>query len=139
MSCIFCRIVAGEVPSHKVHEDDWTLAFLDAFPLARGHVLVVPKRHAPLLDDLSEDESSRLFEVVRILSPRARDAVGATATTIAMNNGSASGQEVPHLHVHIVPRKEGDGGGPIHAIMRARPQVPKEEMSSIAAAIRGPG
>ncbi len=122
-ACIFCRIAAGEVPSHKVHEDAHAVAFLDIAPLARGHVLVIPKRHAPLLEDLSTDEARHLFGIIHLLSPRARDAVGASATTIAINNGRASGQEVPHLHIHIVPRAEGDGGGPIHAIMRRRPKV----------------
>jgi len=132
VACIFCRIAAGEIPSHKVHEDDRVLAFLDIAPLARGHVLVIPKRHAPLLEDLTTDEVMHLFETVHRLAPRARDAVGASATTIAVNNGRASGQEVEHLHVHIVPRREGDGGGPIHAIMRSRPRVPSEEMERIA-------
>jgi histidine triad (HIT) family protein len=136
MDCIFCRIARGEVPALVVHQDAHSVAFLDIRPLAPGHTLIIPRRHAVLLEDLPEPEATALFSVVRNVARAAREATGATATTVAVNNGRASGQEVPHAHVHVVPRRDGDGGGPIHAVMTRRPEVSREEMDRIAQAIR---
>jgi histidine triad (HIT) family protein len=136
MSCIFCRIAAGEIPAQVVHQDAETLAFLDIRPLAPGHVLVIPKAHASLVEDLPDPVLAALFRTVRRVSEAARQATGAPATTIAVNNGPAAGQEVPHAHVHVVPRREGDGGGPIHAVMRNRPTLTPEEIGQIGGKIR---
>ncbi|QLD90492.1 HIT family protein [Natronomonas salina] len=135
--CIFCRIVDGEIPSRTVYEDDEVLAFLDANPLSPGHTLVVPKAHHQFLSDLPADLSASVFAAVRELTPRVQRAVDAEAHTIAVNDGPAAGQEVPHLHVHVVPRFEGDGGGPIHAITGDRPDLDDDELDDIADDIRG--
>lgn len=134
--CIFCRIVDGEIPARTVYEDDDVTAFLDANPLAPGHALVVPKDHHQYLRDLPAGLSASVFEVVHELTPRIEAAVEADANTVAVNDGPAAGQEVPHLHVHIVPRFEDDGGGPIHAIAGERPDLEDSELDEIAAAIR---
>jgi histidine triad (HIT) family protein len=129
--------VRGDVHSRTVYEDDDVLAFLDANPLAPGHTLIVPKDHHQYLSELPEDLSASVFAAVRELTPRVQAAVDADAHTIAINDGPASGQEVPHLHVHIVPRFEGDGGGPIHAVAGDPPNLDDDELDGIADDIRG--
>lgn len=134
--CPFCSIVDGEIPSRTVYEDDDVQAFLDANPLAPGHTLVVPKDHYQFLGEVPAELSRAIFDAVRELVPRIESAVDADAHTIAINDGPAAGQEVPHLHVHVVPRFEGDGGGPIHAIAGERPDLDDEELDAIAGDIR---
>ena len=131
---IFRKILDGEIPSHDVYEDEKTYAFLDVNPLARGHTLVIPKQDAKTLEDL-DDGGAALFDTVRRLAPRVADAVDAPAYNVGLNNGEASGQEVPHVHMHIVPRFEGDGGHPIHAIQPSPPSIDDEEMAEIQADI----
>ncbi|MFW6382663.1 MAG: HIT domain-containing protein, partial [Haloferacaceae archaeon] len=108
--CIFCSIVAGDIPARTVYETDAVLAFLDANPLARGHTLVIPKSHARHVGDLDAALATELFDAVASLTPRIQDAVGADGANVGVNDGEAAGQEVPHVHVHVVPRFEGDGG-----------------------------
>lgn len=134
-SCLFCQIVAGEIPGRFVYEDEATLAFLDVNPLAPGHTLVVPKAHTERVNDLAPDEAADLFRAVATVVPAIEDAVDAPASTIAINNGEESGQEVPHLHVHVVPRKEGDGAGPIHALFRDLPNLDESDMDEIEESI----
>lgn len=134
---IFEKIVDREIPARIVHETETTLAFLDAHPLARGHTLVVPKEPYEQLQELPPELSADLFETVHELTPIVEDAVEADATTIGINNGKASGQEVPHVHVHIIPRFDGDDSGPIHAIAIDSPDISDEELDDIAAAISG--
>jgi histidine triad (HIT) family protein len=133
--CIFCSIVGGEIPSFTVHEDEHVMAFLDANPLARGHTLVIPTAHHERVNDLPADLAADLFTAVHDLTDRVEAAVDAEATTIAVNNGELAGQEVPHVHVHVVPRFEGDGGRPIHALIEERPDVSDDELEDVAAAI----
>ena len=133
--CIFCRIIDGDIPSRTVYEDEDVFAFLDVNPLATGHTLVIPKAHHERVDDLSTSASSNLFDAVHALTPAIETAVDADATTIGINNGPAAGQEVPHVHVHIVPRFEGDGGGPIHAIAPDRPDPSDDELDGTHKAI----
>lgn len=135
MPCIFCRIVSGNAPSRTVFEDETTMAFLDVNPLARGHTLVVPKEHYARLNDLPDDLATDLLATLYRLVAPVEDAVEADASTIAFNNGQAAGQEIPHVHAHIVPRFRGDGGGPIHAVMGGRPHLSDEELNEIRAAI----
>jgi len=132
--CIFCSIVDGEIPSDTVYEDDTVVAFLDANPLARGHTLVIPKAHHERLDDLPGDLATDVFDAVHDLTGRVERAVDAEATTVAVNNGELAGQEVPHVHVHIVPRFADDGGRPIHALIDERPEL-DDERAEVAAAI----
>lgn len=130
--CIFCKVIQGQRKSFKVYEDDHTLAFLDLFPLARGHTLIVPKRHVARLEHLGKDESEHLFRSLYLLSSKICRAVGADSSTIAINNGLASGQEVPHLHIHVIPRFPGDGAGPIHNLQWPRPRLNSRDMENIA-------
>ena len=130
--CVFCSIVAGDIPARTVYETDDVLAFLDANPLARGHTLVIPKAHAQHVGDLGTDLSSAVFGAVAELTPRIRDAVDADAANVGVNDGEAAGQEVPHVHAHIVPRFEGDGGSPIHAVAGTPPNLSDEELDDVA-------
>jgi diadenosine tetraphosphate (Ap4A) HIT family hydrolase/MinD-like ATPase involved in chromosome partitioning or flagellar assembly len=130
--CIFCRIVDGDIPARLVRETDTTLAFLDANPLARGHTLVIPKAHHARLSDLPNDVAGNLFGEVHELVPRIESVVDADATTVGINDGEAAGQEVPHVHAHIVPRFDGDGGGPIHAVAGERPSLSDDELDDLA-------
>lgn len=129
--CIFCKIVRGEIPSHKIYEDDNCFAFLDINPLADGHTMVIPKKHADQLEDLSSAEAGRVFEGVHKISELVKEKLCAPATTIGINNGEAAGQVVPHLHIHIVPRFPGDGGGHIHSIVQAEIKRDVEEVAKI--------
>ena len=130
--CIFCRIVDGEIPARVVRETETTLAFLDANPLARGHTLVVPKAHHRRVEDMPADVAGDVFSEAHQLVGRIETAVEADATTIAVNDGEAAGQEVPHVHVHLVPRFDGDGGRPIHAIAGEQPDLSDAELNEIA-------
>jgi histidine triad (HIT) family protein len=130
--CIFCSIVDGDIPNRTVYQDDDVLAFLDANPLAEGHTLVIPKAHHETLNDLPADLGSAVLGQLHRLVPIVEDAVDADGSTVAFNNGEAAGQEVPHVHGHIVPRFSGDGGGPIHAIAGARPELSDDELDALA-------
>ena len=132
MSSIFSQIVVGDIPARVVYEDETTFAFLDANPLAPGHTLVIPKAEYERLNDVPDGEATDLYATIHRLVPAVEDAVDADATTVAFNNGEAAGQEVPHVHCHIVPRFEGDGGGPIHAIAGETPDLDDDELDSIA-------
>jgi histidine triad (HIT) family protein len=134
--CVFCKIVSGAIPSQKVYEDDVAFAFLDIRPLALGHTLFVPKRHAVRFEDLDAESAARLWKAVHKLSPHILKAVNASASTIAVNNGRDAGQEVPHVHIHVVPRFPGDGGGPIHALHWKRPNVSADELGKLAEKVR---
>ncbi|UCH03175.1 MAG: HIT domain-containing protein [Candidatus Bathyarchaeota archaeon] len=135
-SCIFCRIVKGKTPAYVVFEDEKTIAFLDTVPLSRGHTLVIPKTHCVKLEDLDWVDAKALFKTVYILLNTIPNAVESPACTVAVNNGPESGQEIPHAHVHIIPRYRNDRGGPIHAIMRQRPRFSNNELIQIAQRIR---
>jgi histidine triad (HIT) family protein len=107
--CIFCKIVAGELPSFKVYEDEKTLAFLDIHPVHAGHTLVAPKKHVLNIFDISPEDWAAVAEVVRMLATVIDKAVDADGVNIAMNNREHAGQVVPHAHVHIIPRFKNDG------------------------------
>jgi len=133
--CIFCQIVDGDIPSRTVYEDDDVLAFLDANPLAAGHTLVIPKAHYERLNDVPADLAGEVHAAIHDLVPAVEDAADAPATTVAFNNGAAAGQEVPHVHAHLVPRFDDDGGGPIHGLFHDRPDLADDELDAIAADI----
>jgi len=110
---IFDRILRGEIPSHKVYEDEHVFAFLDISPLSKGHTLVVPKESKAYLHELSDDAAAAIGRVLPRLCRAILKATGATAYNILQNNGSAAHQAVFHVHFHIIPKfsKEGLGIG----------------------------
>lgn len=104
---IFAKMIKGDIPCHKIYEDDDTLAFLDIMPRSEGHTLVIPKAETENLFDAPPEVLAKTMEVVQKLAPAIRDAVGADGVLIQQFNGAAAGQTVFHLHFHIVPRIEG--------------------------------
>ena len=108
---IFARIVAGDIPCHKVFENEHVFAFLDINPLAVGHTLLIPKQVVPRLEDLTPEIAAELGKQLPILTKKVLAATGAEACNVLLNNGPLAGQEVPHVHFHIVPRQDGDGLG----------------------------
>jgi len=107
--CLFCKIVAGDIPCEKIYEDEDTFAFLDIHPINRGHALVIPKIHAENIYDIPREDFCNLMETVRQLAPAVKDAVNADGINIGMNNDGAAGQLVFHAHIHIIPRFVSDG------------------------------
>jgi histidine triad (HIT) family protein len=134
--CVFCRIIRGELPAHRVYEDERVLAFLDINPSAPGHTLILPKAHVAQVEDLSEEDASALFRALHLLVGRIQEAVGATASTIGINNGLGSGQEIPHVHIHIIPRSKGDRGRIIQGIVRSTARHDEDDMIRIAGKIK---
>jgi histidine triad (HIT) family protein len=106
-NCLFCRIVSGELPATIVYEDDNSVAFLDHRPLFHGHTLLVPREHVETLGELSPEIIGPYFEAAQLLSRAVESAMDAEGTFVAMNNRVS--QSVPHLHVHVVPRRRKDG------------------------------
>ena len=106
---LFDKIIRGEIPSHKVYEDDHVYAFLDIGPQSYGHTLVVPKESKAHLHELSDDAAAALGRVLPRLCRAVLRATGATAYNVLQNNGSEAGQAVFHVHFHIIPRVAGDG------------------------------
>ena len=109
--CIFCKILADELPSSRVHEDEHTLAFLDLFPLAPGHTLLIPRDHHELLTDMPDETMAALGRVLPRLARAVVAATGAAGFNVFQTNGACSGQVVPHVHYHVIPRADGDGLG----------------------------
>ena len=105
--CLFCRIVSGELPATIVYEDNNSVAFLDHRPLFHGHTLLVPREHVETLGELSSEMVGPYFEAAQLLSRAVEFAMEAEGTFVAMNNRVS--QSVPHLHVHVVPRRRKDG------------------------------
>jgi histidine triad (HIT) family protein len=109
--CPFCQIAEGKLPAALVHESQGAVAFLDAFPAARGHVLVVPRLHAPTLLDLDERSVGDLFRAVAVVQRKVQKALQPLGMNVGWNHGKPAGQHVFHLHVHILPRFEAGGRG----------------------------
>lgn len=108
-STIFGKILDGQIPCHRIHEDEHTLAFLDIFPLAPGHTLVIPKQRVASLHELSDDSAAAIGRVLPRIARAILRATGATAYNVLQNNGAAAHQAVFHVHFHIIPR-HGDAG-----------------------------
>ena len=128
MDCLFCKIVVQEIPAYRIYEDATALAFLDIHPKAPGHAMIIPKVHAEKLSDLAEEYVGPLFLAVRRVARVIRERLDADGLTIGINEGRASGQAVEHLHVHVLPRFEGDGGGSLHSIVE---NFPKESLEAL--------
>lgn len=118
MECIFCKIARGEIPCHRIYENKNTLAFLDVKPHAQGHTVVIPKKHAVRIFDLSEDEQKEMMvDVVKVMK-KIDKVLNPDGFNTGWNQNTAGGQVVPHLHIHILPRYINDGGGSMHSVVR---------------------
>ena len=131
--CIFCKIIAGTIPSTKLYEDDDVLAFMDIGPLVHGHALVIPKAHYNLLMDTPDDVLAKVIAVVRRIARAQQAGLGADGVNIHQANGSTAGQVVGHLHVHVVPRFADDGH---HWNWAPRPYADPSEAIALAERIR---
>ncbi len=129
MDCIFCKIVAGEIKSRLIMESKNSIAFLDAFPVAKGHTLVIPKTHYGKIQDMSQDDNADLFQLVFGVVPKIDKITG--STLLAIHNGKESGQEIPHVHVHLIPRQSNDSAGPVHSMFKNRPTLSDEEFDQL--------
>jgi len=127
--CIFCKIVTGEIPAKILKETPNSISFLDAFPLAKGHVLVIPKKHNQKIQDMSIDENADLFSLVHFMISRVDSLTG--ATLLAVHNGKESGQEIPHVHVHLIPRYSDDSAGAVHSMFKPMPKLSEQEIDEI--------
>lgn len=129
--CIFCKIIKKEVPSISVFEDKDTLAFMEIFPSAQGHSMVVLRKHGVSILDYSEEELGKLMSSVKKVAAKTQKALSCDSITIGINHLERRG--VPHLHVHLIPRWEKDKGGIIQSIVN---NPPKEDREKIAERIR---
>jgi histidine triad (HIT) family protein len=133
---IFARILRGELPCHKVYEDDKTLAFLDIMPRAPGHILVLPKSAARNILDVDPEDLAHVIKVVQRIARVSTDVFGADGITVQQFNESAGGQVVFHLHVHVIPRKAGVALKP-PASEKESPDVLAEQARSLMKALAG--
>ena len=133
-ACIFCRVLSGELPGNIVHRDDRVMAFLDVSPLMLGHVLVVPIAHAESLDDLPPALVGPLFEVVRRMSIAIQRGLDVGGSFVAINTRIS--QTVPHVHVHVVPRSQGDGLFSPRPIWKRRAYADEAEAGEYARKLR---
>jgi histidine triad (HIT) family protein len=106
--CLFCRIVAGELPSTRIHEDERVIAIMDIFPATRGHALVIPRAHAADVRDVAADDLAAAGEAAQLLARRAFERLEADGVTVMQSNAAAAWQTVFHYHVHVIPRYDGD-------------------------------
>ncbi len=106
--CLFCKIVAGDIPATKVHEDDRTIAFMDISPATRGHLLCIPREHAANVHEISEDDLCAVARTARHMAERLVERLGADGVNVIQNTGPAAWQTVFHFHVHVIPRYADD-------------------------------
>lgn len=141
MACTFCKIIAGEAPASVVVDDEHTVALLDLHPVVRGHTLVVSRRHVVTLAGLTDAETAALMRQASRLTVAVRDGGFAEDAHVLVNDGPAANQTVPHVHVHVVPRRKGDLGPLVTRLQtllqgRRFEVAPREQLDRDAAVLR---
>ena len=134
MDCIFCKIASKEITTKILVETESCIGFLDAFPLAKGHALVIPKRHYEKLQDLPINVNTEVFSTVHSLISKVDSLTG--ATLVAVHNGKQSGQEIPHVHVHLIPRSNDDSAGAVHSMFSKKPDLSESEIEELCSKLR---
>ena len=129
MGCIFCKIVSKEIPTKILYEDEYTIAFLDAFPVAKGHTLIIPKQHFPQIQDMPDSVNQKLFETVHKVISKVDSVKG--STLVLIHNGKDSGQEIMHVHVHLIPRGSDDSGDSLDMAFHNKPEFSESEINSV--------
>lgn len=129
--CIFCQIIAGKIPSKKIYEDNLCLAVMDINPAAKGHLLLLPKRHYSIMPQVPEEEIGHFFIIAKKLSQSLLRGLKVSGTNIFIANGSAAGQRAQHFLLHLIPRKEGDGLLPAEEKL-----IDKEMQKKVCVAVR---
>lgn len=133
--CVFCDILRGESPASLTYQDDTVVAFMDVQPITHGHMLVVPREHAVLMSELDERAAARTFRVARKLAGVVRTTLGASGVNLFVADGEIAFQDVPHFHVHVIPRYPKDGFGLTFPQTYDQPP-PRAQLDAVASAIR---
>ena len=134
MDCIFCKIASKEITTKILVETESCIGFLDAFPLAKGHALVIPKKHYEKLQDLPTNINTEVFSTVHSLISKVDTLTG--ATLVAVHNGKESGQEIPHVHVHLIPRSKDDSAGAVHSMFSEKPNLSESDIEELCSKLR---
>lgn len=129
MDCLFCKIAKKEIAAEIIYEDEKTVAFLDIHPKVPAHTVVISRYHSPTIIELPTTEVGPLFEVVKKVTELIQEKFSPQGFTIGINHGKISGQTIEHLHVHVMPRFEGDGGKSIHSVVDNPPAESIQEIS----------
>jgi histidine triad (HIT) family protein len=133
--CVFCAILRGDSPASFTYQDDSVVAFMDVQPITHGHMLVVPREHSVLMADLNDAVAMRAFRVARMLGSLVRACLGAAGVNLFVADGETAFQDVPHFHVHVIPRYPNDGFGLTFPERYGQPPS-RAELETIAAHIR---
>ena len=134
MDCIFCKIISKEVPAKILYEDEYSISFLDAFPVAKGHTLVIPKKHFAQIQDMSSDMNQKLFDTVHKMITKIDSVRG--STLVLIHNGKDSGQEIMHVHVHLIPRGIDDSGDNLDSMFKNKIKLTDDEIDDLCTKIK---
>ncbi len=115
-SCIFCNIIHGKINSRKIYETAYSMVILDAFPIKEGHTLIISKNHKTKIQELSIEENKDIFSTLHFIVDSVEKIVEGNSTLVAIHNGENAGQEIPHLHIHIIPVKKTEKQDAIHSM-----------------------
>ena len=129
--CLFCKIVAKEIPCHKVWEDENILSFLDIHPCAKGHTVIIPKKHFGNLSEMSLADWEIMSRGLSNVLAKVKEVLNPDGMNLGINNGKVAGQAVGHVHWHLLPRWEGDGGGSMHSVVRNDGGVDVKEVAKL--------
>jgi histidine triad (HIT) family protein len=129
VDCIFCKIAKGEIKARIIMETKNSLAFLDAFPVAKGHALVIPKNHYEKIQDMPSDDNKDVFDTLHKVVKKIDKLTG--STLVAIHNGKGAGQEIPHVHIHLIPRSPDDSAGAVHSMFKNRPKISDSEFDQM--------
>ena len=131
MDCLFCKIGKKEIPAQVIYEDENSLAFLDIKPHTKGHTVVIPKNHAQIVFDLNDRKYQQLMLSAKKTMELIKEKLNPDGFNVGWNHNTAGGQVVPHLHIHIFPRYNGDGGGSMHSIVNNPGDLSVEEVAKL--------
>ena len=134
MDCIFCKIISKEIPAKILYEDEYSISFLDAFPITKGHTLVIPKKHFAQIQDMSPDVNQKLFDTVHKMIKKIDSVSG--STLVLIHNGKDSGQEIMHVHVHLIPRGVDDSGDNLDLMFKNKIKLTDDEINDLCAKIK---
>lgn len=128
--CIFCKIANGEFSSETIYEDDFIRAVLDIHPIAPGHTMIIPKKHAETILDIPDSQGEYIFSAVKKVTALLKEKLNPDGFTIGINHGKWAGQAIDHLHIHIIPRWKNDKGKSIHNVVDNPPQESLTEIKN---------
>jgi histidine triad (HIT) family protein len=134
-TCKFCKIARKEMSASRIYEDERVMAFLDIRPLNEGHALVIPKKHYETIFDIPDEEIGHLYKIVKKVACAVKEGVNAEGITISQHNGKAAGQVIFHLHVHVIPRYEGQKL-PRREEALTFPEASRKELEEVARKIK---